>query len=349
MAGSVASSIALLVLAGAMNASFTLPMNFTRKWAWENIWAAWSLGALLLLPALAAYLTVPRLNQVYAQAGVEKFMLVAACGVSWGVAQVLFGLAVDSISIALAFTLVMGLSAASGSLFPLLQLHANQVLTPAGTKVIEGVVLVLAGVFVCAIAGRKREAARAVSAQAVPAQAVAAVSTLSFPTGLACAILSGLGASAMNFGLAFGGTMIEAAKATGTSPAWRTNTVWLPLMAAGAIPNLLYCLFLMRKKRTLENFSRSGTRAYWGWAALMACLWFGSSLLYGAASEKLGQLGPILGWPVFMSMIVIVASVLGFMTGEWKNTGKMPWRIQLAGVAILVISVVVLSRAGHPA
>lgn len=337
MAESVAPSIALLVLAGTMNASFTLPMKFTRNWAWENIWAAWSLWALLVLPALAAYLTVPRLNEVYAQAGVEKLALVATCGVSWGAAQVLFGLAVDSIGIALAFTIVMGLSAASGSLFPLLRLHRNQLLMPAGITVIEGVALVLAGVFVCAIAGRKRESARGVRP----------VSTISPRAGLTCAILSGLGASAMNFGLAFGGTMIEAAKATGTSPAWRTNTIWLPLMAAGAIPNFLYCLFLMRKKKTLENFSRSGAGVYWGLAALMACLWFGSSMLYGAATEKLGNLGPVLGWPVFMSMIVIVASVLGFMTGEWKSSGKTPWRIQVAGVAILVIAVVVLARAGQ--
>ncbi len=56
-------------------------------------------------------------------------------------------------------------------------------------------------------------------------------------------------------------------------------------------------------------------------------------LLDGAAGEKLGGLGPMLGWPVFMSMIVRVASVLGPMTGEWENTGKMPWRIQLVGVA----------------
>jgi L-rhamnose-H+ transport protein len=342
MAGNVAPGVAILLLAGAMNASFTLPMKFTRKWAWENIWAAWSLWALLLLPALTAYLSVPRLNEVYAQAGMEKFALVAACGVSWGVAQVLFGLAIDSIGIALAFTIVMGLSAASGSLFPLLQLHENEVLAPAGIRVIEGVGLVLAGVFVCAIAGRKREAARS-----VPARSVLSTSSLSMPVGLACAVLSGLGASAMNFGLAFGGAMMKAAEATGASPAWRTNTVWFPLMAAGAIPNLLYCLFLLCKKKTLENFSRSGTRAYWGVAALMACLWFGSSLLYGAASEKLGELGPILGWPVFMSMIVIVASALGFITGEWKHAGKMPWRIQLVGVAILLIAVVVLSRAGQ--
>ncbi|MHB1957554.1 MAG: hypothetical protein ACYCO5_00815 [Acidobacteriaceae bacterium] len=39
----------------------------------------------------------------------------------------------------------------------------------------------------------------------------------------------------------------------------------------------------------------------------------------------------------------------GAMTGEWKNAGKMPWHIQLVGVAILAIVVVVLSRARQPA
>jgi L-rhamnose-H+ transport protein len=140
---------------------------------------------------------------------------------------------------------------------------------------------------------------------------------------------------------------MNAAKAAGTIPAWRTNAVWLPLMAAGAIPNLLYCFFLMRKKSTLANYSIHGTGAYWGLAVLMAFLWFTSTLIYGVASGRLGELGPILGWPFFMSLIVIVASILGIVTGEWKGAGKAPLRIQLTGVAILVVAVIVLSTAGR--
>ena len=33
----------LLFVAGAMNGSFTLPMKFTRNWAWENTWLAWTI------------------------------------------------------------------------------------------------------------------------------------------------------------------------------------------------------------------------------------------------------------------------------------------------------------------
>ena len=36
----------LLIIAGGMNGSFTLPMKYTRRWAWENTWLAWTIFAL---------------------------------------------------------------------------------------------------------------------------------------------------------------------------------------------------------------------------------------------------------------------------------------------------------------
>jgi L-rhamnose-H+ transport protein len=77
----------------------------------------------------------------------------------------------------------------------------------------------------------------------------------------------------------------------------------------------------------------------------MAVLWFGSSVLYGIATAFLGDLGPAVGWPLFMSLIVIVASVLGVWTGEWRHAGSRALRVQGLAVLILVGAVVVLSRA----
>jgi hypothetical protein len=42
-----------------------------------------------------------------------------------------------------------------------------------------------------------------------------------------------------------------------------------------------------------------------------------------------------------------MASVFGFLTGEWKDAGKAPLRVQMAGVGILILAVIVLSRAGQ--
>lgn len=78
----------LLVLAGAMNGSFALPMKFTRKWAWENTWLIWSIFALVVFPPLLAFLTVPSLGSVYAEAGAGPVAIAAGCGAGWGIAQV---------------------------------------------------------------------------------------------------------------------------------------------------------------------------------------------------------------------------------------------------------------------
>jgi len=330
------AGLTLLVVAGVMNASFTLPMKFTKKWAWENTWTVWTVFALLMLPALTAYLTIPNLGTVYSRAGSEVVVLVALCGLAWGVAQVLFGLAVNAIGIALGFAIVLGLSAALGSLIPLIRLHPEKMFTASGLTVIAGVVLVVAGVSICAVAGRMRERALGSVEQ----------HKMSFSAGLACAVLSGVCAAAMNFGVAFGGGLSRAAEAEGASPVWSINSIWFPLMVAGAIPSLLYCPYLMKKNKTSGNFSLAGTSWYWFLALVMAVLWFASTIMYGVASGKLGELGAVLGWPLFMSLIVITASVLGIMTGEWKNTGKTPLRIQMAGAGTLVLAVIVLSRTG---
>jgi L-rhamnose-H+ transport protein len=326
----------LLITAGVMNASFSLPMKFTRKWAWENTWLVWTIFALIALPLVVTVLTVPALGGVYREAGKGIVFAVVAFGAGWGVAQVLFGLALEAIGIALTFSIVLGISAALGSLIPLFSLHPEKIFSPAGFAICIGVVLVTAGVAICAVAGRMREKAQLANSESGKS---------SFASGLSIAIVSGVCAALMNFGVAFGGPLIKAATHAGAKPQWAVNAIWLPLMMAGAIPNILYCVYLLRKNKTTCNFGASGTLSYWPLALIMAFFWLGSTVLYGASSGKLGELGAVLGWPLFMSLIVIVASLLGVATGEWKTSGAKPLRIQIIGVGVLVIAVIVLSRA----
>ncbi|HYG99039.1 MAG TPA: L-rhamnose/proton symporter RhaT [Terriglobales bacterium] len=330
--------LSLLFVAGVMNASFTLPMKYTRRWAWENTWLVWTIFALWVLPPVVTFMTVPSLGSVYREAGLGLVLTVAVFGAGWGIAQVLFGLAVEAIGIALAFSIILGISAAVGSLIPLFQLHADRVLTTGGMGVIAGVALVIIGVAVLALAGRRREAEMGLAPEA---------GRTSFGRGLLFAIGSGLGAAFINFGLAFGAPLTDAAQRAGAHPLWANNAVWLPVMFAGSIANLAYCVFLMRKNGTAPRFRQSATAGHWALAAFMAFFWFASTLLYGVASGKLGALGPVLGWPLFMSLIVITASVLGMATGEWKNAGRKPVNIMLCGVAVLVVAVFTLSAASR--
>ena len=328
-----AGGMSLLILAGIMNASFSLPMKYVRAWAWENTWLMWSAFALLLLPCGLAIATIPAFGAILAGAGGVVF-IVAACGAAWGVAQVLFGLALEKIGIALTFSIVLGLSAAMGGLVPLVRLHADKLLTRAGVVSMAGIALVLLGVAVSAVAGRMRDRSKKTEA-----------STAHFGVGLLMAIASGVCASMMNVGFSFGTPLSAMAAAHHANALWWTDAIWVPLMAGGAVPNILYCAYLLRRRKTSQNYKAATAGRNVSLALAMAVLWFGSSVLYGIATASLGDLGPVVGWPLFMSLIVIVASVLGVWTGEWRNAEPRALRVQGLAVLILVCAVVVLSRA----
>jgi L-rhamnose-H+ transport protein len=329
------SGIAILIIAGVMNASFTMPMKYARKWAWENIWLAWTVFALIILPLVAALVTIPKLSMVYRSASPDIILEVLGFGAGWGVAQVFFGIAVEMIGITLAFSIVLGTSAAVGSLIPMVSLHRQHLNSMAGYAVLGAIAFVLLGVMLCAVAGRMRETP---SALATPSQKRTS-------QGLLLAFLCGILASLMNFGVAFGTPLVTVARTFGANSLYAINVIWLPLMLAGAVPNVLYCVWLMKKNRSGNKY-RVG-QSHWALAAIMAIFWFGSTMLYGLAASQLGPWGPILGWPLFMSLIVITATMLGMFTGEWKDCGPIPIRIQWTGVAVLVLAIFVLAGSAR--
>ena len=325
----------LLVAAGLMNASFALPMKFTRRWAWENTWLVFTIFALVVLPAAVALYTLPNLGVVYRMSGSSLLWHVAGFGACWGLAQVFFGIAVEAIGIALTFSLVLGTSAAMGALIPMLLLHSAKLHTAAGHSLLLGIALLLLGVAICAIAGRMRENSMPLSNRKQRGNATA---------GLILAIVCGCAASFQNFGLAFGSPLVDMAIKHGASVTNAANAVWLPLLMAGAIPNILYCAYLLRKNSSAGKFVKAGFN-HWILAFVMGAFWFGSLMFYGASVPRLGSLGPAVGWPLYMSLIVIAASLLGIVTGEWKQTGRWPLAVQLTGVAALVVAIVSLSKA----
>lgn len=332
---SLSSGAATLVIAGIANASFTTPMKFARKWAWENTWLAWTIFALIILPLLAALITVPDLSMVYHTASPAQLLEVCGFGAGWGVAQVLFGLAVDMIGISLAFSIVLGTSAAVGSLIPMVYLHQGHLHGASVYAVVGANVLVLLGVLLCAVAGKLRDGKQAPSAHKHAQSS----------NGLLLAFLCGLLASFMNLGVAFGAPLLQVARSFGASELNAINAVWLPLLLAGAVPNVVYCAWLMKRNHT-ANLYRVG-RSHWVLAAIMAIFWFGSTFLYGLAVGQLGTWGAILGWPFFMALIVITATTLGVLTGEWKNCGPLPMRTQWAGVAVLVFAIFLLTESSR--
>jgi L-rhamnose-H+ transport protein len=331
------AGLALLVLAGAMSGCFALPMKLMRRWAWENTWLVFSGFALVLLPLFSALSFIPSLEVVQLAGGAPLLLLIGACGFAWGVAQVLFGLAIDMIGVTLTFSIVLGLSAAVGSIVPFLQIAARRGFASTDLLFAGALALVVVGVFLCACAGSVRDRSKSESGSIQAGS--------QFRRGLICAVVSGLSAAAMNIGFSLGGPIDSLAKAHGANPALSNTAVCLPLLCAGAIPNLVYCAILLRRNTSYSRFVVERNAFYWLGCLLMAVLWFGAIVLYGVGAGKMGQFGLAIGWPAYMATIVVTAGIVGVLTGEGKGAPRRAFGLQTSGMLLLVLSILLLARS----
>src|SRR5581483_2838771 len=331
LASSGAATLALG--AGVLNGSFATPTRFMNRWKWENVWALWAVLAMFVLPWIVAAVTVPHLFACYQSVEVtHALLLVIVFGAGYGIAAICFGLGIEAIGIALNFAIALGTATAVGSAIPLLWFHSQSLLTRQGLVIEAGIALVVVGIALCGIAGRskERDQAKRVNEAARPASP-------SFAKGLALAIVAGAGSALQNLGIAFGKPLLDRAAALGAGPGSQANVIWAPLLTATLIPYLIFCGRLWRKNHSWNLFFAPQTARYWLFGLVMGGLWFSSIVIYGAAAVGMADLGPVLGWPLFMSAIILTSNVCGLALGEWISACRMSLITMFAGLAGLIL------------
>lgn len=327
-----ASGFAVVVLAGVLNGSFAVPMKWTRRWAWENVWLAWSIVGLLVLPLSLTVATVPGIVNLYLRSEPVILAAVIGCGLVWGISQVLFGLGIDRIGIGLGFAIVISLAAVTGSLVPLL-LNGEQ-----GSKALKwsnfifGICLALAGVGLCSLASMRRgEGSDGRTRKA--------------SLGLLLCIGAGVGGAMINVGMVAGGRLTQIAADQGAKPLNRVNAIWLPLLFAGFVSTTLYCAVHLTRNGGWRQFWAPQAKWYWVLAVVMAICWSGSVEIYGVGAAKLGPAGPIIGWPIFLCSSITTANLWGAATGEWRDMPLRAKQLVLAGIAVLILSMFIIAMA----
>jgi L-rhamnose-H+ transport protein len=320
-----------ILIAGLMNGSFAVPMKWTRKWAWENIWLVWSLIALIFFPFLLTSFTIPHPADLYRQSDHAILILVCLSGVGWGAGQVLFGLGIKRVGMALGFAIVIGLAAVMGSLVPLAMVSGHAVPRP-DWQLIAGILVVLSGVGLCSYAGSLKDTDCSTSA--------------SDPRiGILLCVLAGVGGALINVGMVIGTPLARLASSQNVPLSQQTNLIWLPLLAAGFLTTAIYCSWLLTKNGTWHLFNAPGSLSHWFLAVVMAICWFGSVELYGMAVGGLGSWGAALGWPIFLSSSIACANIWGFATGEWRQSKGRRRRLMLAGIGLLLIAMFVIGSS----
>ncbi len=335
--------IALAVLSGLMNGTFTLPMRYLGRWSWENVWTVFVAVACLIMPVVMFLTTVVHPLASLSAAPARAEVIAIATGFMWGFGAVMFGQGVSALGISMGNTLVLAISASLGSFLPILILAPERLRQPQGEFIVLGTAVAMAGIGCCGYAGFLRERSEK-EQQNAPREMVGAARPLW--AGLLLCSGAGLLSALFNIGYSLSQGIITSAVRIGNSPFAGSTVVWLLVLVSGAVSNLGFCGYLFRKNRSWSNFLRPGVARFYGLAILMGLLWGGSIFAYGSAAPKLGKLGPAIGWPISLTAGLLTANFCGLLAGEWKLARRSARRWMIAGLAILLCSIGILGWSG---
>ncbi len=333
-------------IGGFASGSFYMPYKKVRGWHWESYWIIGGLFSWLVVPPLAAILTVPGFAEVIRSASIDTIKYTLLFGVLWGFGGLTYGLAVRYLGMSLGNSVVLGFCSAFGALVPSIyynfypkegKTNLNDLLTTGwGQIVLAGVVICLIGIFICGRAGTLKEK------EMPEEEKKKSVAEFSLVKGLLVAVFSGIMSACFNFGIEAGKPMAEAAVAQGMKPLFQNNVIYVVLLWGGLATNFLWCMILNIRNRSFGDYTNKQTPLSKNYAlsALAGTTWFLQFFFYGMGESKLGNGAS--SWILHMAFIILVANMWGIALKEWKGVSKKTRTTIIIGIATIILSVVLV-------
>ncbi len=333
-------------IGGFASGSFYIPYKKVKGWAWESYWIVGGLFSWIIIPLLAAWLTVPDFMMIIKQTDSSVLFWTYTMGVLWGIGGLTFGLAMRYLGLSLGMSVALGFTSAFGSLVPpiyrdLFQPQSSNTFTAmlnsnGGLVVLLGVVVCLIGIFVCGKAGMLKE--KELSSD----QKKSSIAEFNISKGLIVATISGILSACFNFGIEAGKPMASIAVNHGTHSLFQNNVIFVVLLWGGITTNFVWCMILNFRNKTFSDYGNKATPllSNYIFSALAGTTWFLQFFFYGMGESKLGNGAS--SWILHMAFIILISSMWGFLLKEWKGVSKKTLTTILAGIAIIILSVLLV-------
>jgi len=318
----------IVFIAGLIQGTFVLPMTLTKKWNWENTWFGFSFFGMFLINWVLALIFIPHIFSVFKMVPEDDIFKLALFGFGWGIGAILFGIGMNKLGMSLGYPIIQSLVAVMGGVIPVLIFNLNQVYTLRGGILLIGAFVNIIGVIVCSRAHALKEGAKIER-------------TRSTRVGVIIAVGAGLLCCLPNIGASYGESTIKVATQFGASSSVAGNAVWAIFFTIGFIPNAFYTFYLMGRNNSRKFFAYDYLKNS-ALSFFMALMWIGSMYLYGTGASKLGDWGLIIGWPLFISLSIIVGNLWGVVRGEWRNAALKARRTLNAGLIIILIAMILI-------
>lgn len=334
--------IGLLIIAvGSLGQSSSyVPIRKVKDWSWESFWLTQGVFAWLVFPLLGALLAIPEgssLWQILA-ADMPAALKAMGYGVLWGVGGLTFGLSMRYLGVALGQSIALGTCAAFGTLIPALMVGTD-LYHGAGLILLSGVCITLAGIAVIGYAGGLR------AQNMTEEERKAAIKDFALTKGLAVALLSGGMSACFALGLEAG----ESLAVEGVRNLFKALPATLMVTCGGFLTNAAYCLFRNGKNKTFGDYGKKEVMVNnILFCALAGLLWY--SQFFGLSmGQSYFADAPVMlafSWSILMSLNVLFSNLWGIVLKEWKGASPKTVLVLIAGMAILILSLLFPNVAG---
>jgi L-rhamnose-H+ transport protein len=335
-------------LGGFASGSFYIPFKKVKDWSWETYWLAGGIFSWLIVPFLAAWMTVPGFLNIISNATGDTKFYTYLFGILWGIGGLTFGLSMRYLGLSLGMSVALGLCSAFGALVPSIyyifnpkpgsQSLIDMVSNTSGQIVLLSVIVCLIGIGICGKAGMMKEE------RLSEEEKKKSIAEFSLSKGLFVAIISGLLSACFNFGIEAGKPMAEeakvAAETAGMSTLFVNNVVFVVILLGGLTTNFIWCIYLNMKNKSFGDYtnSRVDLKRNYLFSALAGTTWFLQFFFYGMGETKLGNGAS--SWILHMATIIITSNLWGIKFGEWNGSDKKTFNTLLIGVGVILLSVV---------
>lgn len=339
--------ILIASIAGALNGMFALPMKLNKNWAWENNWFPFSFLSLMIFPLVIVVLSIPKPIELLSSLPTHNILIGLFCGIIIYGGSLLFGISLGFIGIALSFTLLVGSMSIVGVLLPLIIFNSNILFSIGGIFILSGVLLFLISLFFSFKAGQLKEASikNQDIGNTVEKSSMMQKGMILAITG---GVLSGLLSLVMNMGWAK--EIVDEAVQTGNANlSYASNAVLFIILIGGMIPNIGYCIFLLNKNKSWRLYKSNNFILYWIAILSMGLLYSASMGLWGISISEsiLGNLGPSVGWALFIGMMVISSNISGYLTGEWKSADNKTLKYLFVSIGLIILALLLIGYGNY--
>ncbi|MBE7179259.1 MAG: rhamnose/proton symporter RhaT, partial [Mucilaginibacter polytrichastri] len=167
--------------------------------------------------------------------------------------------------------------------------------------------------------------------------------------GLFVSIISGILSACFAFGIDAGkdmaneaNTLWKAAHSGQGEFLFQNNVTYVVILWGGLTTNFIWCMILNFRNCTFGNYTDKNSpllRNYF-FSALAGTTWFMQFFFYGMGESRLGNGAS--SWILHMAFIILIANIWGLVLKEWKGVRAKTYRTVLAGIAVIVLSVLIV-------